>query len=107
MECFLLFTARGSLHSRGLFVVQRLTGQEYSASAFFEGTPVFGGSVKDVTYFSSIIEISQPLAHRYAIFLCFPDDYLTRPKKSNWAANYSTTHTYQIHGCARKPDSIL
>ena len=60
MECFLLFTARGSLHSRGLFVVQRLTGQEYSASAFFEGTPVFGGSVKDITYFSmKVFEITQ------------------------------------------------
>ena len=65
----MLFTARGSLHSRGLFVVQRLTGQEYSASAFFEGTPVFGGSVKDVNYLFPLMKslIRASLTVRYEI----------------------------------------
>ena len=34
------------------------------------------------------VEYSKPILHRYAIFLCSLD-YLTRPKKSSWATNYS------------------
>ena len=73
VECFLLFTA-------GFLLCDVWQDSNTLPPAFFEGTPVFGGSVKDVIYFSSIIEISQPLAHRSAIFLCSLDDYLTSKK---------------------------
>ena len=63
--------------------------------AFFEGTPVFGGSVKDVNYLfplmKSLIRASLTMGWKGA------------------ESSLSTTHTFchQIHCCARKAGSIL